>query len=96
MAKKPASCTSISAWWWIRARLRCVLTDGWWDRRGENEIDLVCEDESERTLSFFEVKTDARRIDLDALRTKTEAFFAKNPEKRGFDSSFGGLSLSDL
>ena len=69
---------------------------GWWDRRGENEIDLVCEDESERTLSFFEVKTDARRIDLDALRTKTEAFFAKNPEKRGHVRSFGGLSLGDL
>ena len=69
---------------------------GWWDRRGENEIDLVCEDESERSLSFFEVKTDARRIDLDALRTKTEAFFAKNPEKRGHVRSFGGLSLGDL
>ena len=69
---------------------------GWWDRKGENEIDLVCEDEEARKLSFFEVKTDARRIDLDALRTKTEAFFAKNPEKRGYDRSFDGLSLGDL
>ena len=69
---------------------------GWWDRKGENEIDLVCEDEEARKLAFFEVKTDARRIDLEALRMKAEVFFAKNPEKRGFDSSFGGLSLSDL
>ena len=69
---------------------------GWWDRKGENEIDLVCEDEEERKLSFFEVKTDARWIYLDVLRMKAEAFFAKNPEKRDHDCSFGGLSLADL
>ena len=69
---------------------------GWWDRRGENEIDLICEDEEKGNLSFFEVKTDARRIDLGALQTKSEVFFAKNPEKRGCGRSFGGLSLGDM
>ena len=27
--------------------------DAWWDRKGENEIDLVCDDEMSRRLDFF-------------------------------------------
>ena len=68
----------------------------WWDRKGENEIDLVCEDETTQQLVFHEVKTDARRLDLDALREKTVAFFAKNPELKGHANLFRGLSLDDL
>ena len=68
----------------------------WWDRRGENEIDLVCEDEAEKRLSFFEIKTDEHRIDLNALRAKAEFFFAKNPEKKGLDVAFGGLTPGDM
>lgn len=69
---------------------------GWWDRRGENEIDLVCENEFTETLDFFEVKRDAKRYDRAALEAKAEAFFRKNPEKRSRKTSFGSLSLKDL
>lgn len=68
----------------------------WWDRRGENEIDLVCEDEVEKRLSFFEIKMDERRIDLNSLRSKVERFLSKNPEMKGLDLSFGGLTLCDM
>ena len=47
-------------------------------------------------LSFFEVKTDVRRLDLGVLRRKSEAFFAKNPEKRSAETTFGGLSIEDM
>ena len=40
--------------------------DGWRDRRGENEIDLVGENEFTETLDFFEVKRDAKRYDRAA------------------------------
>ena len=82
--------------WKMREEASYTRMGAWWDRRGENEIDLVCEDETRGRLSFFEVKTDARRLDLDALRVKTGAFFAKNPEKRELDVSFAGLSLADM
>ena len=68
----------------------------WWDRKGENEIDLVCEDEAAKALNFYEVKTDARRIDLDALRLKSAAFFAKNPDLKNATCSFAGLSLNEM
>ena len=82
--------------WKMREGKSFTRMGSWWDRKGENEVDLVCEDETKGTLAFFEVKTDARRLDLDVLRGKTRAFFAKNPEKAGLRLSFGGLSLDDM
>ena len=69
---------------------------GWWDRRGENEIDLVCENEFAGTLDFFEVKRRRRDIDMKALERKSEAFFAKNPTMKSRKISFAGLSLDDI
>jgi len=68
---------------------------GWWDRKSENEIDLVCEDEINGRLDFYEIKRDAARIDLAALKAKTEAFFEKNPALRSLESECRGLSLAD-
>ncbi len=69
---------------------------GWWDRKGENEIDLVCENEFRGTLDFFEIKRDVRRYDPAGLAAKAEAFFRKNPGKRKLQVTFGVLSLADV
>ena len=69
---------------------------GWWDRKGENEIDLVCEDEVGGRLDFYEVKHDADRLDMGALKAKSAAFFAKNPTLRTRAVSFAGLSTEDM
>ena len=68
---------------------------GWWDRKGENEIDLVCEDEINGRLDFYEIKRDATHIDLAALKAKTEVFFEKNPAMRSIEGECRGLSLAD-
>ena len=82
--------------WKMREGTSFTRIGSWWDRKGENEIDLVCEDEAKGLLSFFEVKTDVRRLDLGVLRRKSEAFFAKKPEKRSAKITFGGLSIEDM
>ena len=69
---------------------------GWWDRKGENEIDIVCENEFSNALDFYEVKRDPSRIDLASLARKREAFFAKNPELRTRTASCRGLSIVDM
>lgn len=69
---------------------------GWWDRKGENEIDLVCEDELKDRIDFYEVKIDPSRISIDVLKRKVEAFFAKNPSKRELKVAFAALSLDDM
>ena len=69
---------------------------GWWDRKGENEIDLIGENEFRGTLDFYEIKRDPRRINLDVLREKASAFFKKNPALQSRQVSFSGLSLNDM
>ena len=69
---------------------------GWWDRKGENEIDLVCENEFCDVLDFFEVKRDERRMDMAALERKSLAFFAKNPQLKSRKVRFAGLSIGDM
>ena len=69
---------------------------GWWDRKGENEIDLVCDDEFAGKLVFHEIKIDLKRIDLKALKTKAEMFFAKNPELKDRKVSYRALSVKDM
>ena len=69
---------------------------GWWDRKGENEIDLVCENEFENRLDFYEVKRDPRRISMCVLAEKSESFFLKNATMRRRKISLGGLSLAEM
>ena len=85
---------------WFRERFieRGGLTrlGGWWDRRGENEIDIVAANETDRRATFCEVKRDASRISLPALREKAKAFLAAVPEWTDYRASFKGLSLDDM
>ena len=68
----------------------------WWDRRGTEEIDLVCEDELGGEIAFYEVKRDPGRFSDAKLQAKIEAFFRKNPEKRDLKHKSGLLSLADM
>ena len=75
---------------------RCTRIGGWWGRKGENEIGIVCEDEVSDSLGFYEVKVDLSRFDAARLDEKVAAFFAKNPERRSLVRKSGLLSLSDM
>ncbi len=75
---------------------RYTKIGGWWDRRGENEIDLVCDDSVGDRLDFYEVKRDESRIDLKRLQEKSVAFFQKNPSMKDKKVSFLGLSMRDM
>ena len=73
---------------------RFVRMCGWWDRKGENEIDLVCDDG--RELTFCEIKREKERISLKVLENKTSAFFEKNPSLKAKPSRVLVLSLEDM
>jgi hypothetical protein len=69
---------------------------GWWNRKGEQEIDLVCENEFTNELAFYEIKRDKRRIDIALLNEKAQAFLEKNPSLRGHVQKSCGLSIDDM
>ena len=75
---------------------RYTKIGSWWDRKGENEIDLIGEDDLHNRLDIFEVKRDPTRIDLNTLKKKAEALLRKNPELNKRKITFGGLSMKDL
>ena len=73
-----------------------VKMGAWWNRKGEEEIDLVCENGLDGTLDFFEVKRDESRYDRGGLEAKVAAFFLKHPEKRSLRNRVCGLSMKDM
>lgn len=70
--------------------------DSWWDRKGENQIDLVCEDEFANRLDLWEVKLDAARYRREAMMSKAEAFLRKNPDLKSRTLSVGCLSVAEM
>ena len=69
---------------------------GWWDRKGENEIDIIAENELENRATFFEVKRQKRRIETNTLDTKQDTFLATTKRFKGYAICCKGLSLEDM
>lgn len=68
----------------------------WWDRKGENELDLVAEDELDGRLMVAEVKRERKRIDLDLVRAKFVLFSRAAGLKKSLKPEFRALSLDDM
>ncbi len=68
----------------------------WWDRKGENEIDLIAVDEFGRRILFCEVKRNAERIKAGTLREKADAFLRAHSSYAAFTPDYRALSLSDM
>ncbi len=68
----------------------------WWDRKGENEIDLIAVNANAKTMEIFEIKRNPKKIDLERLAAKAEVFVRNTPEVKGFKYTLKGLSLEDL
>lgn len=68
----------------------------WWDRKGENEIDIIAENELDNEAVFYEVKRKAENIDLDVLIAKAQTFLKSTGEFKGYKITYKGLSMSDM
>ena len=68
----------------------------WWDRKGENEIDILAENELTGKYAVCEVKRQGGKIDLAAVRKKCEAFRCATGEWRKVVPTYKALSLKDM
>lgn len=68
----------------------------WWDRKGENEIDLIAHNELDGSCQVVEIKRERTRIDLAALRDKFAASRDSLDLPRSAEPEFVGLSLENM
>lgn len=68
----------------------------WWDRKGENEIDIIAENELDKTVTFCEVKRQISRYSPDVLNEKIKSFKASTGKFRSYRVDQQGLSLADM
>ena len=69
---------------------------GWWDRKGENEIDIIAENEFDREVEFYEVKRNRRNISIALLEAKRDAFLRATGQYEGWKMRCLPLSPEDM
>jgi len=67
-----------------------------WDRKGENEIDLIVINEFEKDIQFIEVKRNVENISIDLLKMKAAIFLNINGQFNHYRISYSGLSMNDM
>ena len=68
----------------------------WWDRKGDNEIDLIVVDIIEKEAWIYELKKQGYRYKEDAFREKVDKVLEQTPELRKMTIHVGSLSLEDM
>ena len=70
--------------------------NGNWDRKGNNEIDLIVVDIIEKEAWIYELKKQGYRYKEDAFREKVDKVLEQTPELRKMTIHIGSLSLEDM
>lgn len=68
----------------------------WYDRKGENEIDIVAVDDLEKRILFAEVKRNPEKINPQVLKTRAQAFLRATPKYADYSPTFVGYSMEDM
>ena len=66
---------------------------GYWNSKGEDEIDIVAVNDYEKRLLFCEVKRNAKKISLSTLQNKAVELVKKHSQ---YNVEYKGLSLEDM
>jgi AAA+ ATPase superfamily predicted ATPase len=65
----------------------------YWDRHGENEIDIVGINEAEKKIVFVEIKRNKNKIKMNLLKEKSNELCKKFPN---YETEYIGLSVEDM
>ncbi len=80
----------------LRESQRYTQIGQYWDRKGENEIDIVAVNELDGIADIFEVKKDRSRYDEALLRKKVESMLTVCPELKKYEIRLACLSMEDM
>lgn len=77
----------------IKEEKEVSLLGGWWDKKSQNEIDIIAINELEKTCNIYEVKRKSEKINLKTLQDKVDIFRSNIPN---YSVLIEGLSLKDM
>jgi len=66
---------------------------GWWDRKSQNELDIITVNDSDKSCVIYEVKRQSKKINFTPLNAKAEIFRENIP---GYEVKTAGLSMDDM
>ncbi len=69
---------------------------GYWDRKGENEIDLIAINELDKVADISEIKRKRSNIDLDLLANKYDHLCTVVGDLKDYKYKIIGLSMEDM
>ena len=68
----------------------------WWNRKGEDEIDIIAADDLSKTAVFYEVKRQRSEISLPILTEKSRHFMEATGKFRDYEVKCEGLYIEDM
>jgi len=75
---------------------RYTIISRWWDRKGENEIDLIAANEIDKTVEICEIKRNRNNISIVVLKDKAEKMMQQVRILKDFQVDFKGFDLKNL
>lgn len=68
----------------------------YWNRKGENEIDLITLNDLDKTAAIYEIKRDESRYSITKLEEKMTSLLEAEKELKKYSLDLGKLSLRDM
>ena len=68
----------------------------WHDRKGENEIDIIAEDEVDNKIEFIEIKRQSKNFDRKTLEAKSQTFLKAIGTFKDYEITYRELSIEDM
>jgi len=75
---------------------RFTQIGAFWDKTGQNEIDLIALNELDKTALIAEIKRNEPHIRYNVLKEKVDKMMAKTGQLNGYTIEYKGLSLVDM
>ena len=66
---------------------------GWWDKKSQNEIDIIAINDMKKTCTIYEVKRQSKKINLPLLSQKSATFMQNIQD---YTTELRGVSMEDM
>ncbi len=75
---------------------RYTILGRWWDRKGENEIDLIAANEIDKTAEIYEIKRKRSNINIADLDKKAQTMISQVDILKGCDIQIRDLDMENM